>query len=80
MEYYQYYPEDRRARKGVRVILRTGTEVIPDVWSRKVFTGTVGSIRYYAERLAAKGLSIEAPRLAGHGTNGPHSFHFSNTL
>lgn len=32
------------------------------------FTGTVGSIRYYAEQLAAKGLSIEAPRLTGHGT------------
>lgn len=33
------------------------------------FTGTVGSVRYYAEQLAAKGLSIEAPRLAGHGTS-----------
>ena len=32
------------------------------------FTGTVGSIRYYAEQLAAKGLSVEAPRLTGHGT------------
>jgi len=32
------------------------------------FTGTVGSVRYYAEQLAAKGLSIEAPRLTGHGT------------
>jgi carboxylesterase len=32
------------------------------------FTGTVGSIRYYAEHLAAKGLSVEAPRLTGHGT------------
>lgn len=32
------------------------------------FTGTVGSIRYYAEQLAGKGLSIEAPRLTGHGT------------
>jgi len=32
------------------------------------FTGTVGSIRYYAEQLAAKGLPIEAPRLTGHGT------------
>ncbi len=32
------------------------------------FTGTVGSIRYYAQQLAAKGLSIEAPRLTGHGT------------
>ncbi|MCX6096996.1 MAG: alpha/beta fold hydrolase [Caldiserica bacterium] len=32
------------------------------------FTGTVGSIRYYAEALAAKGLSVEAPRLTGHGT------------
>lgn len=32
------------------------------------FTGTVGSIRYYAEQLAAKGLAIEAPRLTGHGT------------
>ncbi len=31
------------------------------------FTGTVGSIRYYAEQLAAKGLSVEAPRLTGHG-------------
>ena len=32
------------------------------------FTGTVGSIRYYAEQLAAKGLAVEAPRLTGHGT------------
>jgi carboxylesterase len=32
------------------------------------FTGTVGSIRYYAQQLAAKGLSVEAPRLSGHGT------------
>lgn len=32
------------------------------------FTGTVGSIRYYAQQLAAKGLSVEAPRLTGHGT------------
>lgn len=32
------------------------------------FTGTVGSIRYYAEQLAARGLSVEAPRLTGHGT------------
>jgi carboxylesterase len=32
------------------------------------FTGTVGGIRYYAEHLAAKGLSVEAPRLTGHGT------------
>jgi carboxylesterase len=32
------------------------------------FTGTVGSIRYYAEHLAEKGLSVEAPRLTGHGT------------
>jgi carboxylesterase len=32
------------------------------------FTGTVGSIRYYAQQLAARGLSVEAPRLSGHGT------------
>jgi carboxylesterase len=32
------------------------------------FTGTVGGIRYYAQQLAAKGLSVEAPRLTGHGT------------
>jgi carboxylesterase len=32
------------------------------------FTGTVGGVRYYAEQLAAKGLSVEAPRLSGHGT------------
>jgi carboxylesterase len=32
------------------------------------FTGTVGSVRYYAEQLAARGLSVEAPRLTGHGT------------
>lgn len=32
------------------------------------FTGTVGSVRYYARQLAAKGLSVEAPRLTGHGT------------
>jgi carboxylesterase len=32
------------------------------------FSGTVGGIRYYAQQLAAKGLSVEAPRLTGHGT------------
>lgn len=32
------------------------------------FTGTVGSIRYYAQQLAARGLTVEAPRLTGHGT------------
>lgn len=32
------------------------------------FTGTVGSVRYYAQQLAQRGYSVEAPRLTGHGT------------